>query len=188
MKKKLTGFAILACSILLAGCNSNTESESKGKKDNQEKTEKKEVSENNYASADNSFTVNNENFVTPDFEAKLTGSNVVQGDDNITYLVVLYTFTNKTNVFKTGQEVFEKYLLANQASNKDNVETLFIEHPEISEQIKKLSDESIKEQEQGRAVPMATVYKTVSDKDLRLDFLDAEGSTIVSKNYLIKLD
>lgn len=188
MKKKLIGLIILGCCLLLAGCSSKTEDESKEKKTNQENVGKKEVSENNYASADNSFAVNNENFITPDFEAKLTGSNVVHGDDSTTYLVVFYTFTNKTNVFKTGQEVFEKYLLANQASNKDEMETLFIDHPEISEQLKKLSDESTKEQEQGQAIPMATVYKTVSDKDLRLDFLDAEGSTIVSKNYLIKLD
>ncbi|ALS37160.1 protein involved in sex pheromone biosynthesis [Enterococcus rotai] len=188
MKKKLIGLAILGCCLLLAGCNSKNESESKEKKTDQGKVAKKEVSENNYASADNSFAVNNENFISPDFEAKLTGSSVVSGDDNAKYLVVFYTFTNKTNVFKSGQEVFEKYLQANQASNKDEMETLFIDHPELSEQIKKLSDESTKEQEQGKAIPMATVYKTISDKDLRLDFLDAEGSTIVSKNYLIKLD
>ncbi|MEI5994853.1 DUF5067 domain-containing protein [Candidatus Enterococcus mansonii] len=186
MKKSLIKLTILSSCILLTGCNGKKEDKATENKEVQEQKGKKAVSENNYASADNSFSVNNENFVGPDFEVKLTGSDVVKSEEGTTYLAVFYTFTNKTDIIKTGQEAFEKHLLANQASTNEDMETLVIDHPELNEQIKRLSEESKKEQVTGKSIPMATIYKTVSDKDLRLDFLDAEGSPIVSKNYLIK--
>lgn len=192
-KKFLLLLTIFSSFILISsGCSGSKDKDASKESESSEEVAKKdakeatgEVADNVYVAMDDTVTMDNEVFSSSDFDLQLTGMDVTEVDGGQANLTIYFSFTNKTDAFKTGASAFEQYMTVYQEVDGGSDEKLSYSTDSISEKIDQLNAVAEESQPIDEKVKMSLTFKTVSTDDVRLDMFDGNGDFIVSKRYLI---